>query len=779
METGYKELKRRKTVATFVASINNNLEEKKNPKNKKDSVPSSFQDKIALFNKKTTEDKKAVKNIIQIVDKSKKINNKLDDMKKEKEKIDTKRKINTEQQDSMSSKINKAKIQTNEIKMAENKKDDEIKNNPKNKIIPESKSFQNKMEIFNNPKPEEKKPKLEKKNSKITNILDMMKKEQEKADNLRKKNVENQDSMSMNTRIKEIQPNDKNLLDDYKKNNENNKKIENNQKLRNSVNIINLSIKDKTKNFLDNIKEASEIHKNKVKDITENDFGKDLEMAKRLKFEDKMHKLNRKINNCEIKEKMKIILTLKNAELKCKYETIVYDNKNKKLGESEKKAERSEIILLDNIIINYQFTKVQSLIITLKKHISDSKKYQTEKIIPLKKLFSINNNEIYEEKIDDLYGDELINIDYESFEEENDEKYIQLHFDKNIDESKESDNQNCKINYSIQKKDKILFKSDFDNDSNRNESDKLPLNLLEPECEILFYSKDKKNNSNIIIKPNEMKNGICENINLSKIENALNVKMISKEFEKESFIKLIKKGLNIDLSIAIDFTCSNGEPDSEQSLHKINGGYINPYEKVITEIYKIISLYNKKDKYDVYGFCANINDKFQKCFNINGTDDPSIIGIENIISQYKKTVMNVEFLEPTYFAPVINTIIKKMKDKKNEDLNYHILLIISDGNIYDIVETIDSIIESSKLPLSFIIIGVGDDITSDMRELNGEFGKLISSNGEILNSDIVQYVHYNDYIEYINKLSEDALRYIPDQITNYYKNKLKNENILF
>ena len=165
-----------------------------------------------------------------------------------------------------------------------------------------------------------------------------MKKEQEEADNLRKKNAEKQDSMRMSTRIKEIQPKETNSTDEYKGNNEENEKKENNQKLRNSINIINLSIKDKTKNFLDNIKEASEIHKNKVKNITENDFGKDLERAKRLKFEDKMHKLNRKINNCEITEKMKIVLILKNTELKCKYETIVYDDKHKKLGESEKKS---------------------------------------------------------------------------------------------------------------------------------------------------------------------------------------------------------------------------------------------------------------------------------------------------------------------------------------------------------------------------------------------------------------------------------------------------------
>ena len=58
-----------------------------------------------------------------------------------------------------------------------------------------------------------------------------------------------------------------------------------------------------------------------------------------------------------------------------------------------------------------------------------------------------------------------------------------------------------------------------------------------------------------------------------------------------------------------------------------------------------------------------------------------------------------------------NTIIKEIKRKcetnKDNDFNYNILLIISDGLIDDINKTIDSIIEASKFPISFIIIGIG------------------------------------------------------------------------
>ena len=94
---------------------------------------------------------------------------------------------------------------------------------------------------------------------------------------------------------------------------------------------------------------------------------------------------------------------------------------------------------------------------------------------------------------------------------------------------------------------------------------------------------------------------------------------------------------------------------------------------------------------------------------------------------------------------------------------------ISDGEIFDIDKTIDSIIEASKFPISFIIIGIGEDVTSDMKTLNGENGKLISSKGEELNKDIVQYVHFKDFAHNLKILADEVLKYIPGQITSYFK----------
>ena len=488
------------------------------------------------------------------------------------------------------------------------------------------------------------------------------------------------------------------------------------------------------------------------------------EKSKELSNEQKIHLLDRKINNCEIKEKINLNITMKNSNKEYQYETEIYDDEDKLISKTKQQGDKNEIILSDNSEINYNFTKSKSVKVVLVKFINNIEKMRTTMTIPLKKIFSKTNNEKYEEKIEKFTDNELINIDFDSPEEKKDDKLIELNFNTN-----QNKDNNSKISYSIQKNEKILFKSAVCNCSNIKKTDKIKINDLEPEFEISFYNEEYIEKK-IKIKTEDLKNGVNENINFPNINN-LKVTISSEEKESNKFIKLLKKGLNLNLSIAIDFTASNGYPECEDSLHKINDGFINNYEKAIRENSKIISIYNKEDKYDVYGFGADIDGEFKKIFNLNRSEDPNITGIENVISEYKKAVKNVEFSGGTYFAPIIKEVNRKLELNKNKKLNYNILLIISDGEIHDIEETIDSIIEASKYPFSIIIIGIGANVTYDMKSLNGENGKLISSKGEELNKDIVQYVHFNDFADDLIKLTEEVLKYIPAQISNYYKDE--------
>ncbi len=73
------------------------------------------------------------------------------------------------------------------------------------------------------------------------------------------------------------------------------------------------------------------------------------------------------------------------------------------------------------------------------------------------------------------------------------------------------------------------------------------------------------------------------------------------------------------------------------------------------------------------------------------------------------------------------------------------LLIITDGEITDLDQTRQSIVNSSKLPISIIIIGVGEADFKAMEFLDGDNGVLKSVTGEPVTRDIVQFVPFKQF----------------------------------
>ena len=143
---------------------------------------------------------------------------------------------------------------------------------------------------------------------------------------------------------------------------------------------------------------------------------------------------------------------------------------------------------------------------------------------------------------------------------------------------------------------------------------------------------------------------------------------------------------------------------------------------------------------------------------------------------YKESLDKVKLHGPTYFAPVIKKVISNINydlENRKFDNHYYILMILTDGIITDMTETIDNIVEGSKLPLSIVIIGIGDDDFSNMEILDGDKITLVNSFGEIRNRDIVQFVKFNDFkdekgVKNGDELAEEVLKEIPRQIEEYY-----------
>ena len=94
-------------------------------------------------------------------------------------------------------------------------------------------------------------------------------------------------------------------------------------------------------------------------------------------------------------------------------------------------------------------------------------------------------------------------------------------------------------------------------------------------------------------------------------------------------------------------------------------------------------------------------------------------------------------------------------------LSYTILLILTAGNVEDVKETQQHLIEASKDPLSVVIVGIGEADFSGMEFLD-TFND-VQEDGR----DITKFVRFNDYKSY-NALTEAVLDEIPDQLVDYY-----------
>ncbi|CAK94291.1 unnamed protein product (macronuclear) [Paramecium tetraurelia] len=250
-----------------------------------------------------------------------------------------------------------------------------------------------------------------------------------------------------------------------------------------------------------------------------------------------------------------------------------------------------------------------------------------------------------------------------------------------------------------------------------------------------------------------------------------------KIYEPPTFMDYLKSGTQINLISAIDFTGSNGSPNLSSSLHYIDNqtGRLNQYQQALLAVGEILLNYSYDKRVPMYGFGCKPNLKNFKssstshCFPLNGNpQDPEVEGIEGIMQTYSNALKNVNFDGPTYFNPLLQEVIKiasLSKDMAKD--SYYVLFILTDGEIHDMSQTIDSVVASSHLPFSIIIVGVGNANFKNMNILDDDEGNLKDSKGNQSFRDLVQFVPFNQFKDNPELLAKNVLQELPDQIVEY------------
>lgn len=253
--------------------------------------------------------------------------------------------------------------------------------------------------------------------------------------------------------------------------------------------------------------------------------------------------------------------------------------------------------------------------------------------------------------------------------------------------------------------------------------------------------------------------------------------------KRPTFLEYVQGGLDMNLMVAVDFTASNGHPLDEISLHRLpknfnytgsvrNVTQLNQYQKAIWSVGRILEDYDTDKMIPVYGFGAEKDGQVSHCFPLTfNEEEDEVFGVEGIMTIYENALKKVNLSGPTYFKNILNHAKDLATKASTRDDQYVVLLILTDGIINDMDKSIKAIVESSTLPLSIIIVGIGGADFSNMEQLDGDDVRL-SYMGKKAERDIVQFVPLDEFKDRsVSALAEEVLREVPEQLVSYFVSK--------
>ncbi|XP_053542116.1 copine-9 isoform X4 [Ictalurus punctatus] len=265
-----------------------------------------------------------------------------------------------------------------------------------------------------------------------------------------------------------------------------------------------------------------------------------------------------------------------------------------------------------------------------------------------------------------------------------------------------------------------------------------------------------------------------------KYINSGTVTLLSFKVESEyTFVDFIRGGTQLNFTVAIDFTASNGNPSQPTSLHYMSPYQMNAYAMALKAVGEIIQDYDSDKLFPAYGFGAKIppDGNVSHAFPLNSDcENANCVGIEGVLEAYYECLRTVQLYGPTNFAPVISQVAEAAAGV-TDGSQYFVLLMITDGVISDMVQTKEAVVNASSLPMSIIIVGVGPAEFDAMEELDGDEIR-VSSRGRVAERDIVQFVPFRDYIDRsgnqvlsMARLAKDVLAEIPEQLLSFMKSR--------
>ena len=449
-------------------------------------------------------------------------------------------------------------------------------------------------------------------------------------------------------------------------------------------------------------------------------------------------------------------ITLKKVAKEGEYSVKITDTENTVVyGETEKKnlTQNQKVTFNENIIIKYDFTKIQPLTFRVKRDSSPFNPIQ-------KNLGDIvgRPRQIYFEDTD------FFNFEAEVIMHSSINKQIQFIIDL-IGNLK-----NMKLNYTIKNlgnryektNDKLVYKS----------------KILEHDSEVIFpqvdldlnqLSDDDNLEDNLILisfydGENEIgKEEITINQLFAKdIEIELNdnikAKIISQRKNFFTLLQYLYNDYHLVTNFCIDFS-KNNNVHNEQKF----------FENLVQKFMDVLVPYNGDSffHFNAFGFQLEKN----KEIYINKMGPLSIkrpsLDIEEFKSKYENFLKKIKMLDNKIdLALIIKNINDNIKENFDiQDKEYNLFLLFACNDIIDENEFIEQLIITSTLNLSIVIISIGNKRLSKLENILNNIDYIKNKEGTIPKREFIKYIKMDSVIDTTIK---NALVNVPDEMIDYF-----------